>query len=261
MEGETPLLIIEGPERVGKSTLAKEMLASWDAGPKIYAHQGKFPSFKQLVLDYREAGERLNEDPATLIVMDRSYLSTLVYDEGFYPPTLGLHWEMGLGQNSRAVGERIVLVPQNAEAEIARQDRLQSDDIRLMGETAKFEMMGKQWRWSVLGNMGTFTKELMLANLRPYIEATDGWLGPRPWAMKPPTLIMRLPDWAMMATVAVAAGFTGHHLTSAAYVWDGAFPAAQKAIVKSGITLLDMTDKTPETLYAEITKAIYGQRK
>ena len=75
-----PAILLEGPEKSGKTTAAREILARWQGvGPAHYWHNEKGDSVPDAIQAMAEMARSAAQSPTRLLVIDRWYLSAWVY--------------------------------------------------------------------------------------------------------------------------------------------------------------------------------------
>lgn len=81
MNDDTQLIILEGPDGGGKSTIASRIAETY--GYATVHHHGPYPDDRQPWYRYLDSLLYAVEDPQVLVVMDRSWLSEFPYGRSF----------------------------------------------------------------------------------------------------------------------------------------------------------------------------------
>ena len=75
-----PLIIVDGPEAAGKTTLIREIQSRWAGEQFVSRHWGPVDGWNVYVSPMSEDYYRA-QDPQTLVVWDRSWASEVVYND------------------------------------------------------------------------------------------------------------------------------------------------------------------------------------
>lgn len=190
-----PVLVLDGPEKAGKSTLAHEVIARWQ-GRTEYRHWGPVRSITEYLSAIIIDTGTLSGDPGRLIVWDRSWLSECVYPRLLNRPTDApspWHLEWLLGRAVMSMGMRVLVTPLSHMELVKRRD--DSDHaVPAMDELSDFLRYAQELGWDHVVN--DYTEDRVRANAEHLVERLvllDGVTNPPPpvyCGPKSPPLLM-----------------------------------------------------------------------
>ena len=139
------LIVVEGPNKVGKTRLAKMIAASWENNVQ-YIHHPKVANTPEVV--WKELLE-VHNNPDTLFIYDRWWLSDLVYaphdnTESKFPLN-AFYMEEAFGGLADAVGLRLLLLGSPEELLTRRGD--DDDKLDVRHELMMYQLLASpKWR-------------------------------------------------------------------------------------------------------------------
>lgn len=140
------LIIIDGPEKVGKSTLIRRLAEKCRPLHAVVV-ASRYPSDFDASI-FRDA-VRLGARSDTVVVMDRAWPSDVVYSalvrhSDAAVPDVWYEWTLGLA--AMTLGVRLVLAPPTRLAPLDLVDHVVDYDV----ERAAFVQYAKRWAWDVV---------------------------------------------------------------------------------------------------------------
>lgn len=140
------LVILDGPEKVGKSTLARRVAEGCRPLHAVVVSSRYPGDFRPSV--FRDA-VRLGARDDVVVVMDRAWPSDVVYSDlvRHGDPAVPTWWyEWALGLAATTLGTRLVLAPPTRLAPLDLVDHVVDYD----DERAAFVAYAREWGWSVV---------------------------------------------------------------------------------------------------------------
>lgn len=143
------IVILEGPEKAGKSTLARLIQA--ELGGRVRHWTGQ-PEHDKV---YAEALAADCKDPDELVIWDRGWVSESVYDlmldRGRHLGRDPWHGEWMYGRTVQSFGARVILLGPS-ESELNRLRTPDDLSIPVHAERREFEAYGRRFGWWVVEN-------------------------------------------------------------------------------------------------------------
>jgi hypothetical protein len=138
----TTILILEGGDGTGKSSVANELLERWGAGTAVL-HYGKPEADMDPVAEYLERVQSWLDYPGGPVVLDRSFIGSRVWSRlGFHKPTLNAQQWADVCRWYAHKGARVhVLVKPAAEIAKVLNARGESDSQRVEAVVGQAEFM------------------------------------------------------------------------------------------------------------------------
>lgn len=181
------LLVVDGPEKAGKTTLISQVTAavrqagySWHI---VHCRNNKPKNFDPWVYLHQV---RLAARSDTLVVLDRSWASDVVYDRllNREPAMSARRYEWHVGNAVETLGTRVMLTA-NPKTLAARRDGT-DHPVDPKSEADEFERYGRLWGWRVEESGNVSVRELVdllfLASNRMGYGVCPPWAGGSPYS-------------------------------------------------------------------------------